>query len=173
MQEQNDARQIGGRTAAIACLGVLIVFEAIVFFVGPHGDFMIEGRAYMLTQLDPVLVTAAIALFVTVFFLGRLAGRKIIVEGKSAVRVGVFSGFFTLGIVLLYIVSFSLLLGVEMVNWEQMVLLLVLLVGTIWLITACRLKIVRGKPERENRSGGKPASGKRSAPNARLPGSHP
>jgi hypothetical protein len=143
MKTPDDAQRIGGRTAAIVCLGVLIVFQAIVFFVGPHDDFAMEGRAYMLTQLDPVPVTAAIVLFVTMFFLGRVAGRRIIIEGRSPVRVGVLLGIFTAGIVLLYIVSFSLLLGVGMVNWEQMAVVLILLVGIIWLVTAWRINARR------------------------------
>lgn len=143
MKSPDDARRIGGRTAAIVCLGVLIVFQAIVFFVGPHDDFAMEGRAYMLTQLDPVLVTAAIVLFVTVFFLGRVVGRQIIVDGRGRGRVGMVSGIFTLGIVLLYIVSLSLLLGVKMVNWEQMAIVLILLVGVIWLVTTWRISARR------------------------------
>jgi hypothetical protein len=96
-----------------------------------------------------------------VFFLGRRAGRKIIAEGRGVPgqqglrgeqglrgapgvrsaggpqavrRVLLFSGGVTVGIVFLYYIIFSLLLGMPLDHWAQMIFVLAVLAGCVWSI---------------------------------------
>jgi hypothetical protein len=129
-----EAGRIGGREAAVACLWVFVLFEAVVFFPGAHGDFLTEGRSFMLSQVQPVLVSAVVVTFVLVYFLGRAAGRQILAMGRSAVSVGLIQWLITMAAVVGYVWGFSWVLGDEVVDGGVMVLLLGLMMAGIWVV---------------------------------------
>src|ERR1700753_2802748 len=106
MDSLREARRIGGRKAFFACLWMLLLFEAMMFFVGSHGDFMHEARNFMLSQEDPVATSAALVVFVAVYLLGRVAGKQILVDGKNHMIVALIYWAITMGIVVVYVVGF-------------------------------------------------------------------
>src|ERR1700760_5133355 len=85
--EIKDARRVGGRKAAVACLWVFVLFELVMVVQGSHGDFLTEGRSFMFSQLPPVVVSAVVVAFAVVFFLGRRAGVQLLIEGMGWLRV--------------------------------------------------------------------------------------
>jgi hypothetical protein len=151
MDTQREATRIGGRKAALACLVMFLFFEVLVFFVGSHGDLIHEGRNFVLSQTDPLSTSAVVVAFVTVFLLGRVAGKQILVAGKSHMLVALINWAITMGILIVYVLGFSWVLRIVSDEWGKLFLMLGLIMGSVWLLAVRAIK--------------------RSS--ARLPGSHP
>jgi hypothetical protein len=140
--EISEARRIGGKKAAVACLLMLVLYEVMVFFVGSHGDFLTEGRSFMLSQTQPVMVSVVVVAFVAINLLGRVAGKQILILGKNHMVVALSQWAITMGILLVYVWCFSRVLGQAVEEGGTMVLLLGLMVGCVWLIVVRGVKRV-------------------------------
>ena len=140
MNQIRDARSIGGRKAFFACLWMLLFFEMLRFFVGSHGDFMHEGRNFMLSQEDPVATSAALVAFVVVFLLGRVAGRQILIDGKNHMIVALIQWAITMGVLIVYVLGFSWVCGIASNEWTMMFLLQALIMGCVWLLAVRNIK---------------------------------
>jgi hypothetical protein len=132
--------RIGGAKAALGCLWMFLLFEGMVFFVGAHGDFLHEGRNFMLSQTDPVSTSLVVVGFVTVFLLGRMAGKRILVMGMNHMMTALLFWAVTLVILIAYVWGFSRILGIVIEDWGQLVLLLALIMGCVWLIAVRGIK---------------------------------
>ncbi|HET6253364.1 MAG TPA: hypothetical protein VFE32_04795 [Puia sp.] len=135
-----DARRIGGRKAAFACLMMFIFFEALMFFVGAHGDFLHEGRSFMLSQLDPLSTSVVVIAFVTVFLLGRVAGRQILAGGRNHMLVALTHWAITMGVLIVYVFGFAWLMRLIIEEWGNFLLVLALIIGCVWLIAVRGIK---------------------------------
>ncbi|HUB60364.1 MAG TPA: hypothetical protein VL978_06675 [Puia sp.] len=140
MDTQREATRIGGRKAALGCLWMFLFFEAMVFFIGSHGDFMHEGGNYMRSQEDPILTSVVVVAFVIVFFLGRVAGRQILVMQKNHMMVALTSWAITMAILMGYLWVFSRIMKIVVEDWGTVAALLGLIMGCVWLIAVRGIK---------------------------------
>jgi hypothetical protein len=140
MDQLREAKRIGGRKAFFACLWMLLFFEMLMFFIGSHGDFMHEGRNFMLSQEDPVATSAAVLVFVVVYLLGRVAGRQILVGGQHHMVVALKQWLVTMGILIVYVLGFSWVCGIASDEWVSMFLLQGLIMGCVWLLAVRNIK---------------------------------
>ena len=140
MDKLREARSIGGRKAFFACLWMLLFFEMLMFFIGSHGDFLHEGRSFMLSQEDPVATSAALLAFVIVYLLGRMAGRQILVDGRNHMIVALIEWAITMGVLIVYVLSFSRIIGIANDDWTTMFLLQALIMGCVWLLAVRNIK---------------------------------
>lgn len=140
MDTKREAMRIGGRKAALACLWMFLLFETMVFFVGSHGDFLQEGRNFMLSQTNPLLTSVVVVAFVVVFLLGRLAGRQILVVGKNHMVVALTQWVITMVVLIVYTFGFSWILKIVSDDWGNFFLILGLIVGCVWLIAVRGIK---------------------------------
>jgi hypothetical protein len=138
--DTREAMRIGGRKAAMGCLWMFLLFEGMVFFIGAHGDFLHEGRNFMLSQTDPLSTSVAVVAFVTVFLLGRMAGKRILVMGMNHMKAAGMSWVLTMVILVAYVWGFSRILGIVIEDWGHLVLLLALIMGCVWLIAVRGIK---------------------------------
>jgi hypothetical protein len=140
MVTKREAMRTGGRKAALACLWIFLLFEAMVFFIGSHGDFLHEGRNFMLSQTDPLSTSVVVVAFVVVFLLGRVAGPKIMVAGKNHMLVALTQWAITMAVLVVYTLGFSWLLKIVGGDWGNFFLILGLIMGCIWLIAVRGIK---------------------------------
>jgi hypothetical protein len=140
MDLQREARRIGGRKAALACLVMFLFFEVMVFFVGSHGDLIHEGRNFVLSQTDPLSTSVVVVAFVTVFLLGRVAGKQILVAGKNHMLVALINWSITMLVLIVYVLGFSWVLRIVSDDWGRLFLLLGLIVGSVWLLAVRAIK---------------------------------
>ena len=140
MDQLREARAIGGRKAFFACLWMLLFFEMLMFFVGSHGDFMHEGRNFMLSQEDPVATSAALVAFVIVYLLGRMAGRQILIDRRNHMIVALIQWAITMGLLIVYVLGFSWVCGIASDEWTTMLLLQALIMGCVWLLAVRNIK---------------------------------
>ncbi|HTR31620.1 MAG TPA: hypothetical protein VMH27_20250 [Puia sp.] len=140
MATLRDARRIGGGKAFFACLWMLLFFEMLMFFIGSHGDFMHEGRNFMLSQEDPVATSAVVVVFVTVFLLGRVAGRQILINGKNHMIVALIQWAITMGVLIVYVLGFSWIWGIVSDEWGRIFLIQGLIIGCVWLLAVRNIK---------------------------------
>lgn len=144
MDTLNEAKRIGGKKAALGCLWMFLFFEAMVFFIGAHGDFLHEGRSFMLSQEDPLTTSVVVVAFVVVFLAGRRAGRQILVMHKHHMIVALTSWAITMLILVGYIWGFSRVMGIYVEDWGTLLALLALIVGCVWLIAVRGIKRAGG-----------------------------
>ena len=140
MDLPRDAKRIGGRKAFLACLLMLLFFEVLMFFIGSHGDFMHEGRNFMLSQEDPVATSAVVVIFVTVYLLGRVAGQQILVAGKNHMIVALTRWAITMGILIVYVLGFSWIWGIASNEWGTIFVIQGLILGCVWLLAVRSIK---------------------------------
>jgi hypothetical protein len=140
MDTKREAMGIGGRKAALACLWMFLLFEAMVFFIGSHGDFLHEGRNFMLSQTDPLSTSVVVVAFVVVYLLGRMAGRQILVAGKNHMLVALTQWAITMAVLVVYTLGFSWVLKIVSDDWVNFFLMLGLIVGCVWLIAVRGIK---------------------------------
>ena len=140
MDTQREARRIGGGKAALGCLWMFLFFEAMVFFIGAHGDFLHEGRSFMLSQEDPLLPSVVVVGLVVVYFLGRRAGKEILVAHKNHMIVALTSWAITMAILIGYLWGFSRVLKFVIEDWGTLLALLGLIMGCVWLIAVRGIK---------------------------------
>jgi hypothetical protein len=140
MDTKHEAMRIGGRKAALACLWIFLLFEAMVFFVGSHGNFIEEGGNFMQSQKDPLATSVVVAAFVTVFLLGRVAGRQILVAGRNHMLVALTQWAITMAVLVVYTLGFSWVLKIVSDDWGNFFLILGLIVGCVWLIAVRGIK---------------------------------
>lgn len=138
--ELREARRIGGGKALLACLWMLLFFGLMVFFVGSHGDLMHEGHNFVESQEDPVATSAVIVVFVTVWLLGRVAGKQILVEGRNHMVVALIQWAITMGVLVVYVLGFSWIWGVVGYDWGSMFLFQALIMGCVWLLAVRNIK---------------------------------
>ena len=138
-----DAKRIGGGKALLACIWMLLFFEAMMFFIGSHGDVMHEGRSFVVSQEDPVATSAVLVVFVTVWLLGRVAGRQILVDGKNHMIVALVMWAITMGVLIVYVLGFSRLWGIVGYDWGSMFLFQALIMGCVWLLAVRNIKRAR------------------------------
>jgi hypothetical protein len=135
-----DAKRIGGRKALLACIWMLLFFEVLVFFIGSHGDLMHEGRNFVVSQEDPVATSAVLVVLVTVWLLGRVAGRQILVDHRNHMIVALVQWAITMGILIVYVLGFSWIWGIVGYDWGSMFLLQALIMGCVWLMAVRNIK---------------------------------
>lgn len=143
MDNQREAQRLGGRKAALAFLWMFLFFEALMFYFGAHGDFAHEGHSFMLSQEDPLSTSGLVVAFVAVFFLGRVAGRQILVTGRNHMLVALVQWAITMGIVMMYIAVFSWIMKIVIEQWGTMFAILALILGCIWLIAVRSIRRAR------------------------------
>lgn len=139
-QQRSKAMRVGGVKAALACLYMFVFFEVLVFFIGAHGDFLHEGRNFMLSQADPLSTSVVVVAFVLIFFLGRVAGRQILVAGKNHMLVALTQWVVTMLVLAVYIFGFSWLMKIVSDEWGTFFVLLGLIMGCVWLIAVRGIK---------------------------------
>jgi hypothetical protein len=140
MDIKREAMRIGGRKAALACLWMFLLFEAMVFFIGSHGDFLHEGRNFMLSQTDPLATSVVVVAFVIVYLLGRVAGRQIMVTGKNHMIVALTQWAITMAVLVVYTLGFSWVLKIVSDEWGNFFVILGLIVACVWLIAVRGIK---------------------------------
>jgi hypothetical protein len=137
---KREAMRIGGRKAAVACVWMLLLFEAMMFFIGSHGDLLHEGRNFIVSQTDPLATSVVVVAFVVVFLLGRVAGRQIIVAGKNHLLVALTQWAITMAVLVVYTLGFSRVLDIGSGDWGNFFLMLGLITGCVWLIAVRGIK---------------------------------
>jgi hypothetical protein len=141
MDPQLDATRIGGRKAALACLVMFLFFEVLVFFIGSHGDLIHEGRNFVLSQANPLATSVVAVAFVTVFLLGRVAGKQILVAGRNHMLVALINWSITMGVLIVYVLGFLWVLRIDSDDdWVTLFLMLGLIMGSVWLLAVRAIK---------------------------------
>jgi hypothetical protein len=140
MDTQREARRIGGGKAALGCLWMFLFFEAMVFFIGSHGDFLHEGRNFMLSQEDPLSTSVVVVGLVVVYLLGRMAGKQVLVDHKNHMIVALTSWAITMAVLIAYIWGFARIMKIVIEDWGTLLALLGLIMGCVWLITVRGIK---------------------------------
>jgi hypothetical protein len=146
MDTKREAMRIGGAKAALACLWMFLLFEAMVFFIGSHGDFLHEGRNFMLSQTDPLATSVVVVAFVVVFLLGRVAGLQIMVAGKNHMLVALTQWAISMAVLVVYTLGFSRVLKIAGDDWGSFFPILGLIVGCVWLIAVRGIKRASARP---------------------------
>ena len=134
------AKEIGGRKAAGAFLFAFLLFEAFALFIETNGDFANGLMAFFKAQADSFFLSLMLVMFITIFLFARLAGKKILLDGKQHVFIGLGYAFFTIAIVLVYTFGFVYVQEIEMDHWPAFIIFLSIFILLIWIWTAWRIK---------------------------------
>jgi biotin transporter BioY len=78
--------------------------------------------------------------FVTIFLLGRVAGKQILVAGKNHLLVALINWSITMGILIVYVLGFSWLMRIVSDDWGRVFLMLALIIGSVWLLAVRAIK---------------------------------
>jgi len=82
---KTQARKIGAYKALKYTLIVFLAFEAWMIYLETRGDFANGILFFMQEQMNSLILSVVFLLFLCAFVLGRWAGIKILMEGKSHV----------------------------------------------------------------------------------------
>ena len=82
---KTQARKIGAYKALKYTLIVFLAFEAWMLYLETRGDFANGILFFMQEQMNSLILSVVFLLFLCAFVLGRWAGIKILMEGKSHV----------------------------------------------------------------------------------------
>ena len=134
------AREIGGKKAARAFLFAFILFEGFALFIETKGDFANGLLDFLRAQMDSFFLSLTAVMFLALFFLGRMAGKQILVDLKNHVYVGLMWAFFTIAIVLAYAVGYVFILGIVMDHWIPFIVFLSLFILAICAWAAWRME---------------------------------
>jgi hypothetical protein len=135
-----QARRIGGKKAAAGFLWIFLLMEGFSFFVETREDFSNGIRVFLERQRDWVFIGLVAVILSTVFLLGRAAGRQILVDERSHILVALTNTLYTLLVSVGYLWAVSYFMRLYIDSWWPMVVLLALICGCIWMITARGIK---------------------------------
>jgi hypothetical protein len=134
------AREIGGKKAAGAFLFAFLLFEVLALFIETKGDFANGILDFLRAQVDAFFLSLTLVMFITLFFLGRMAGKQILYDKKNHVYVGLMYAFFAIAIVLAYAVGCVFILGIVMDYWIPFIIFLSLFILAICAWAAWRME---------------------------------
>jgi|GEM_PF-4577645 hypothetical protein len=135
-----QARRIGGRKAAAGFLWVFLLMEAFAFFVETRGDFANGIMFFLERQRDWVFIGLVVVMLSTVFVLGRVAGKQILVDERNHILVALTNMLYTLLVSTAYIWGVSYFARLYIEAWWPVVVLLSLIAGCIWMIAVRGIK---------------------------------
>jgi hypothetical protein len=133
-----QARKIGGKKAALGFVWMLLLFEGMTFYLGTKVEFGI--RTFVDMNIEPVFDGLVVLLFVTVFITGRMAGKRIIIDGKDHMMTAGLFWAITAAIGVAYIWVVSMAERFDMEERSKVFIGFALYVGCIWLIAVRGIK---------------------------------
>ena len=101
--EQAAAKRIGGKQACTIALFAVIILEIIWLVHECQGDFANGILFYLQAQSNPFVLGFFVLLFSVTYFLGRYAGRDILIRGQNYMWVGFKYGLMASAILIGYL----------------------------------------------------------------------
>ena len=130
-----EARTIGSRKALKCTLFVFLTLEAFILFLETRGDFANGIMFFIQGQKDSLFLSMIFILFLSSFFLGRWAGRKILVEKKNHILIAMLLALLTAGILISYFYLFAIIKRLITGDWKILTITISLVSLSIWIIT--------------------------------------
>src|ERR1700678_2480862 len=96
--ELKTARHIGGGIAIQTHLLVFATLELFELIKETRGDFANGILFFIFGQLNPFEIGGLAILFTSTYFLGRIAGKEILVDGRNSKWVGVKYALFAIAV---------------------------------------------------------------------------
>ena len=81
--KQATAKRIGGKQTCIIALFAVVILEIIWLVLECRGDFANGILFFLQAQSNPSVLGFFALLFIATYFLGRYAGRDIIIRGQN------------------------------------------------------------------------------------------
>jgi hypothetical protein len=134
------ARGVGGRKAAAGFLWIFLLMEGFSLFVETRGDFANGIRFFLERQRDWAFIGLLVVMLSTVFVLGRVAGKQILVDERNHILVALTNTLYTLLVSGGYVWGVSYFMRLYIESWWSMVVLLALISGCIWMIAVRGIK---------------------------------
>ncbi|NLR80435.1 hypothetical protein [Chitinophaga eiseniae] len=146
--ESKAAKQIGGKSAFVAVLFAVIVLEIFWLMMGTGGDLANDLIFFIAAQANIFVVTFFILLFSTTYFLGRYAGRDILIRNKNHIWIGIKYALLT------SVINWIYLLIIYQVNhilehaWNAVIealLTLTIAIFMAWMFAMKRIRLKAGR----------------------------
>jgi hypothetical protein len=96
--EMKVARRIGGGISVQTLLYIVAFLEVFGLIEETRGDFANGILFFLYEQLNPFKLGVLAIIFTLTYFLGRNAGKEILIHGRNLVRVGMKYSFLMIGI---------------------------------------------------------------------------
>ena len=133
-----QARRIGGKKAALGFLWMLLLFEGMGFFFGMQHELDMED--FVELNKDQLFECLVVLLFLLVFIMGRMAGKRILVDRKNHMLTAMLFWVIT---TLICVICFAVAMRSDMVDiraFAKPIVGFILFVGCIWLIAVRGIK---------------------------------
>jgi len=135
-----QARSIGGRKAVAGFLWIFLLMEGLLLYVQTREGFAYGVRMFLALQSDRLSIGVVVVMFFTVFLLGRVAGKEILVDESNHIVVALTHTLFTLLVCLAFIWVVTYVSHIYIHEWWTGVALLALISGCIWMIAVRGIK---------------------------------
>ena len=152
--ELKAAQNIGIRQTLRTLLFVVSIVESVLLIQETHGDFANGILFYFAEQLNALVLALFSIIFTATFFLGRSAGKAIIVAGKNYLWIGIKYSLLELILVLGYFILVYKANHATPEIWRSLVpamIKIAIAITGIWLWSTWRIKL-KGSSEAMNRS---------------------
>ena len=140
---KTQASKIGAYKALKYTLIVFLAFEAWMLYLETRGDFANGILFFMQEQMNSPILSIVFLLFICAFVLGRWAGIKILMDGKSHVLMALLFTILSWGILMGYLFLLSSILGRGPADWKEPALRMFLVSLIIWAATGWSIKRAR------------------------------
>jgi hypothetical protein len=140
--ELKAAKRLGGGLA-IQSLLILIASCEFIWLITVYGFDANDLLFFLANLFNPFAILGYAILFTSTYFLGRNAGKEIIISSHNIVRVGLKYALVTVGIFWGYGSSFCAIARTPQLTWNSLIWALLrisLLIIAAWLWAAWRIK---------------------------------
>jgi hypothetical protein len=141
--EMKAAKRIGGGIAIQTLLIGVVLFEIFGLIVETRGDFANGILFFLYEQLNPFEIGGFAILFTITYFLGRNAGKEILIDRRSVVRIALKYAVLMIGLFAGCLVSIDAAMNAPKSVWELLTAVLLrftLLMVVVWIGSVWRIK---------------------------------
>jgi len=136
----SQARKIGAGKAFKYTLFAYLVLETWMFYAETGGDFANGILFFLDEQMNSLVLSVTLLLFICTFIFGRWAGRRILVDGKNHILIAILLTILTWGLLMGYLFLLSRVTGRAPAAWSAQALSTSLISLVIWLATTWSIK---------------------------------
>jgi hypothetical protein len=155
--EKKDAERIGGGITIQSLLLVFTMVELFFLVKATRSDFANGILFFIFGQLNPFEIVGVAVLFSLTYFLGRNAGKEILLNGGDWKRVGVKHALLTIGLFAGIVLAICAAHNGLQSAWDSIIFLILVFSISIllaWLWAVWRIKQVQKNGQ--NNVGGQP-----------------